>query len=205
MSNMSVRIISFFILYLLITSCSVTKPRLSYSGGNYNSVSDDIIIYSSTKEAVSKLANTLNTIDRILLVQVVDNDKSDLLADQIFEELYKRGYNVGVAKNEELKSLETENFNKFLMFYPTIYGTETTETNPTFWPKLVASIPILGWIIGQNVIAAHTYVDRQAGVSIHCRLVDVDTGTIDWIKDFTGQDKIRLEGGTTHEILFPNI
>ena len=101
------------------------------------------------------------------------------------------------------KLSESDNFDKFLMFYPTVYGTETAETNPTLWPKLFASIPVIGWVFGQNILAAYTYVDRQAGVSIHCRLVDVNTGDIDWIRSFTGQDKIRLEGGRAHEIIFP--
>jgi len=201
---MKSKLLLLIVAVALLSSCSVTKPRLSYSGGNYNSVSDDIIIYNSTQEAVSKLTNTLRQTDKILLVQVVANDKNDFLADRIFEELYKRGYIVALAKSEELKTMETDNFDKFLMFYPTVYGTETAETNPTFWPKMVASIPILGWIIGQNVLAAYTYVDRQAGVSIHCRLVSAETGEVEWIKDFTGQDKIRLEGGSGHEIIFPN-
>ena len=197
-------ILLFFTAAIIFSSCSVTRPRLSYSGSNYNSVSDDIIIYNSTQEAVSKLTNTLSQTDKILLVQVVDNDKNDFLADRIFEELYKRGYIVALAKSEELKTMETDNFDKFLMFYPTVYGTETAQTEPTFWPKAVASIPIIGWIIGQNVIAKYTYTDRQAGVSIHCRLVNAETGEVEWIKDFTGQDKIRLEGGKGHEIIFPN-
>jgi hypothetical protein len=202
---MKLKSLIFVLTAAFLCSCSVTRPRLSYSGSNYNSVSDDIIIYNSTQEAVSKLTNTLSPTDKILLVQVVDNDKNDFLADRIFEELYKRGYLVGLAKSDELKTMNTDNFDKFLMFYPTVYGTETAETNPTFWPKMVASTPILGWIIGQNVLAAYTYVDRQAGVSIHCRLVSAVTGEVEWIKDFTGQDKIRLEGGKGHEILFPNL
>jgi hypothetical protein len=197
-------ILIYLVICLFLSSCSVTRPRLSYSGSNYNSVSDDIIIYNSTQEAVIKLANTLNGNDKLLLVQVVSNDKNDLLADRIFEELYKRGFIVALAKSEELKNMQVDNFNKFLMFYPTVYGTETSETNPTFWPKMVASIPIIGWIIGKNVLAGYTYVDRQAGVSIHCRMVNADSGEVELIKDFTGQDKIRLEGGTGHEIIFPN-
>jgi hypothetical protein len=197
-------ILLLFTAAIIFSSCSVTRPRLSYSGSNYNSVSDDIIIYNSTQEAVSKLTNTLSQTDKILLVQVVANDKNDFLADRIFEELYKRGYIVALAKSEELKTMQTDNFDKFLMFYPTVYGTETSQTEPTFWPKAVATIPIIGWIIGQNVIAKYTYTDRQAGVSIHCRLVNAETGEVEWIKDFTGQDKIRLEGGKGHEIIFPN-
>jgi hypothetical protein len=201
---MESKFVLFFVVAALFCSCSMTRPKLSYSGSNYNSVSDDIIIYNSTQEAVNKLTNTLRQTDKILLVQVVDNDKNDFLSDRIFEELYKREYVVALAKNEELKTMETDSFDKFLMFYPTVYGTETAETNPTFWPKMIASIPIIGWIIGQNILAAYTYVDRQAGVSIHCRLVNAETGKVEWIKDFTGQDKIRLEGGKWHEIIFPN-
>jgi hypothetical protein len=201
---MESKFILLLVAALILSSCSMTRPKLSYSGSNYNSVSDDIIIYNSTQEAVIKLSNTLRQTDKILLVQVVDNDKNDFLADRIFEELFKRGYVVALAKSEELKTMNTDGFDKFLMFYPTVYGTETAETNPTFWPKLFASIPVVGWIFGHNILAAYTYVDRQAGVSIHCRLVSAESGKVDWVKDFTGQDKIRLEGGKWHEIIFPN-
>ena len=201
---MKTKTIILSIMLLWISSCSVTKPKLSFSGGNYNSVSDDIIIFNSTQESIVKLSNTLDQHLKYLIVQVVNNDKNDLLADRIFEELFKRGFIVGSAKSEELKTMNTDNFDKFLMFYPSVYGTETAETNPTFWPKFVAFIPVIGWIIGQNVLAAYTWVDRQSGVSLHCRLVNAKTGEVDWIKDFTGQDKIRLEGGKPHEIIFPN-
>ena len=113
----------FLIVFLFILSgCSITRPKLSYSGSNYNSVSDDILIYNSTQEAVTKLANTLNQNDKILLIQVVNNDKNDFLSDRLFEELNKRGYIVALAKGEELKTMETDSFDKFLMFYPTVYG-----------------------------------------------------------------------------------
>ena len=107
----------FLIITILVTSCSTTQPRLSYSGSNYNSVSDDIIIYNSTKEAVGKLANTLNPNHKILIIQVVNNDKNDFLADRIYEELYERGFTAATAKNEDLKTMNTNMFNKFLMFY----------------------------------------------------------------------------------------
>lgn len=201
---MKLKLLILLIITTLLASCSVTRPRLSYSGSNYNSVSDDIIIYNSTQEAVSKLSNSLNVADKMLLVQVVDNDLNDFLADRIYEELYKRGYTVALVKSNEIKSMNIDIFDKFLMFYPIVYGTESAETSPTFWPKMVATTPIVGWIIGQNVLAKYTYVDRQAGVSIHCRLVDAITGEIEWIDDFTGQDKIRLEGGSGHDIIFPN-
>lgn len=204
MENMKKKIFSLIIATIILSSCSVTKPRLSYSGSNYNSVSDDIIIFNSTQEAIRKLSNSLNPQNRILLVQVVNNDKNDFLGDRIFEELYTRGYHVALTKSADLRTMETDNFDKFLMFYPTVYGTETAETTPTFWPKMFASIPVIGWIFGQNILAAYTYVDRQAGVSIHCRFVDANTGDIDWIRSFTGQDRIRLEGGRAHEIIFPS-
>jgi PBP1b-binding outer membrane lipoprotein LpoB len=198
-------ILMFLLSAIILTSCSVTQPRLNYSGGNYNSVSDDIIINNSTQEAVIKLTNSIDPNDKILLVQVVNDPKNDLLADRIFEELYKRGYIVALAKNEELKTMDTDHFDKFLMFYPTVYGTESAETSPTFWPKALIYVPIVGWIIGPRVISAYSYVDRQAGVSIHCRMVNAETGEIEWIKDFSGQDKVRLEGGSFHEILFPQM
>ena len=194
----------YFGIIIFLSSCSATKPRLSYSGGNYHSVSDDIIIFNSTQEAVLKLGNALSPSDKILIVQVVNDPINDLIGDRIFEELYKRGFIVGVAKNSELKEMNTEMFDKFLMFYPTVHGTETSETRPTFWPKFVAAIPIIGWIIGKNVIASYTYDDRNAAINLHCRLVKEETGEIEWIKNFTGQDRIRIKGGEFHEIIFPN-
>lgn len=188
---------------ILLTSCNSTRPMLNYSGGNYHSVSDDIIINNSAQETVTKLANTLDPDKKYLIVQVVNDPTNDFLADRIFEELYKRGFVVGLAKNTELKEMKTDMFDKFLMFYPTVYGTETASTEPTFWPKAFASIPIIGWIFGEQVIAKNTYIDRVAGVSLHCRLVNSETGEIEWIKDFTGQNKIRLKGGKFHEIIFP--
>jgi PBP1b-binding outer membrane lipoprotein LpoB len=197
------RILYYFFLVIFLAGCSVTKPKLNYSGGTYNSVSDDIIIYNSTQEAIEKLVANLNKEERILLIQIVDSKTSDLMADRIYEEFYKSGYIVGVAMNNDLESIETSKFDKFMMFYPTIYGTETAKTEPTFWPKFFASMPVIGWLFGSNILAAYSYVDRQAGVSIHCRLVDAKTGEIEWIRNFTGQDKIRLEGGKGHDIIFP--
>jgi len=198
------QILIYFGIIIFLCGCSATKPRLSYSGGNYHSVSDDIIIYNSTQEAVSKLANALDMSQKILIVQVVNDPINDLIGDRIFEELYKRGFIVGVSKNSELKEMDTKMFDKFLMFYPSVHGTETAETRPTFWPKFVAFIPIIGWAIGKNVLASYTYDDRQAAINLHCRLVDETTGEIEWIKNFTGQDKIRIIGGEFHEIVFPN-
>ena len=80
------------------------------------------------------------------------------------------------------------------MFYPTVHGTETAETRPTFWPKLFAWIPIVGWIWGKNVKAKYTYDDRQAAINLHCRLVNEKSSEIEWIKNFTGEDKIRING-----------
>jgi len=188
----------------IASSCSITRPRLSYSGSQYNSVSDDILLYNSTQQAVAKLGIKLEKGKKLLLVQIVDNDINDFLADRVYEELYKRGFIVALTKSEDLKEKNTDIFDSFLMFYPTVYGTESAETEPTFYPKMVAAIPIVGWLIGRQVLAGYTYVDRQAGVSIHARLVDAKTGQILWIEEFTGQDKIRLEGGTAGEILFPN-
>jgi len=190
-------------IVILMSSCNITRPMLNYSGGNYHSVSDDIIINNSAQETVEKLANTLDAKKKILIVQIVNDPNNDFLADRIFEELYKRGFVVALAKNTELKDMNTEMFDEFLMFYPTVFGTETANTEPTFWPKMFASIPIIGWIFGQQVMAKNTYIDRVAGVSLHCRLVEAETGEIKWIKDFTGQSKIRLKGGKFYEIVFP--
>jgi len=198
---MKKKLLLLFIGLSFLVSCTVTRPQLNYSGGNYNSVSDDIIIYNSTQEAIIKLANSLNPNDKILLVQIIDNETNDYIADRVFEELFKRNYVVGLAKRDELKTMNTEVFDKFLMFYPIVFGTETAATSPSFWTKSVSFIPIVGWIIGQAVIAKYTYIDRQAGVSIHTRLVDATTGDLLWIKQFTGQDKIRLEGGGKQKMI----
>jgi hypothetical protein len=187
------------LIVLLLSSCSTTSPQLQFTGGNYNSVSDDIIIYSAVKEAVSKIANSIDPKERYLLVQVIDDPNNDFIADRIFEELYKRGYVVGKAKNDELATMNTDNFTKYLMFYPTVYGTEHAATRPSIYGKALGMIPYVGWVIMQEL----TYDDRVAGASIHCRLVDGQTGEIEWIKNFTGLAKIRLSGGLEN-IVFPD-
>ena len=188
---------------LLFDGCATTKPRLSYTGGNYHSVSDDILIYNSVQEAISKLVNTLNSNEKHFLVQVVDDANNDFLADRIYEELVKRGFIAGRAKNSELKSVNTDAFDKFIMFYPIVYGTEHAETIPTIWASWPIFIPIAGPFLAMASVASNTYDDRQAGVSLHCRLVDAHSGEIVWIKNFTGQQKIRLRGGL-QKIIFPN-
>ena len=107
----------------------------------------------------------------------VNDPNNDLIGDRIFEELSKHGFIVGLSKNSELKEMKTEMFDKFLMFYPTVHGAETAETRPAFQPKLVSAIPIIGWIIGKNVIASYTYDDRQAAINLHCRLVSFSSKT----------------------------
>jgi len=173
----------FFCLFAV--SCASTKPALNHSGGNYHSVSDDIIINNSLTESIGKIANNLNPQKKVLVVQVVDDAQNDYIADRIFEELYKRGFVVGKTKN--LKNAKIGNFDKFLVFYPTVYGTEHAETRPRGLAKYLPFA--LGYVL-------FYHDDRQAGVSIHCRLVDGASGRIDWIKDFTGQSKVRLKSGT---------
>ena len=196
-------VILILITGLIISGCSHTTPKLAYTGNTYNSVSDDIIIYSATREAIEKIANTLDPAERILLVQVIDNSNNEFITDRLYEELYNRGYFVGKTSNEELKSFDTSKFTKFLIYYPTVYGVEHASTKPSILVTTFAIfVPIIGWTVGPVLIAKYTYEDRQAGVSIHGRLVDAATGDIDWIKNFNGQAKIRLEGGLK-SILFP--
>ena len=59
-----------------------------------------------------------NSNEKHFLVQVVDDANNDFLADRIYEELVKRGFIAGRAKNSELKSVNTDAFDKFIMFYP---------------------------------------------------------------------------------------
>lgn len=190
----------FLLIALIFSSCSVTTPELSYSGGNYNSISDDMILKKSTDNAVQQIANSVNRGDKILIVQVVDDPISDMLADKIFERLSVNNVIVGRTTNEDLKEMNTEMFDKFLMFYPEIYGTETAQTKPSSITKAISFIPVIGQIVGPYAIKANTYTDRQAGVNIHCRLADRKTGKIDWIRSFSGQSKIRLQGGLKQEL-----
>lgn len=80
MKNLSILLL---ISVVIFSSCSTTRPRLSYSGSQYNSVSDDIIIYNSSQEAIMKLASNLNKRDKILLVKVVNNDINDFEGTKI--------------------------------------------------------------------------------------------------------------------------
>lgn len=185
---------------LLFTACSVTKPKLVT--GKYSNVSDDIVIYNSIQKAVEKLSLELDSTKKILLVQMVNDGKNDYLADRIYENLYLNGYSVKLTKNPgSIKN--TGKYDNLLKFYPTVFGTETAQTKPTLWPYMAASIPVIGWLSSKKILSVYSYIDRYAAVSIHCRLVDAKTKKIVWIKNFSGNDIIRLEKDEFHKIKFP--
>ena len=186
-------------LVLFLCSCSVTSPRFSYSGDSYSSISDDIIMEQSKLEVITKLTDKLNAKDKILLVQVADGNVNNIIADQLYETLYRNNYFVTLVSKLDLKNFDLNPYNKTLMFYPIILGTEAAETTPSFWTMIVGSIPF----IGKAVINKHTYIDRLAAISLHCRLIDNQSGEIDWIEDFTGQAKVRIHSGKMYDIVFP--
>lgn len=190
-------------MLIILASCTITRPRLMDSGSYYHSVSDDIIIYTSATQAITEMGNALDPKLKYVLVQVLNNDLNDYLGDRIFEDLFARGYTVALTTKSDLEKSGLDSFDKYLLFYPTVYGTETAATTPTFWTNMVGFIPIVGWIAGPIAIARRTYDDRQAGVCLHARLVDVKSGNVDWIKDFAGQDRIRVQGGNLNDFVFP--
>jgi hypothetical protein len=194
-------------ILIVLSSCTVTNPKLQYSGGNYNSISDDIILTDASNEAVKKLTKEIDRSEKVLLVQVVDSRQSDLLADKIYEQLSVKGLIVGRTTNDDLKEMNTDMFDKFLMFYPEVYGTQTAQTKPTAITKGAAFalnlVPVAGQFLSRSLLKNYNYQDRHAGVSIHCRLVDRKSGKIEWINNFTGQNKIRLKGGLKKSLGLP--
>ena len=192
-----------FTAAVFFTGCSVTKPRLADSGGSYNSISDDMILASSVNASVKSMAAKLDKSKKIIVVQVVDNDINDYLADRIYEELLLNNFVAGKTTQDDLKTMKTDIFDQFLVFYPVIYGTETAVTRPTLITKAVANALNIFGGVGRHIIANYDYVERQAGVAIHGRLVNAKTGSIVWVEDFLEQDKIRLEGGLLEGITVP--
>lgn len=199
------RFVIFILTGLTVFSlgCSVTTPRLSYSGGNYNSVTDDLVIYEAGSRAISQIVTVMAPFKEknILLVQVVNNAQNDYLADRIFEELQKNLFKVGTIKGADLTSTKTDRFDYFLMFYPVVYGTETRETRPSGITRASVALPFLIPFSGQ-ILAAYTFDERQAGVYIHCRLTDAKTGEVKFIQNLSGQSSKRIQGGL-QEIIFP--
>jgi hypothetical protein len=192
-------LLTIVIVLFSLCGCSKTMPLLAYSGGQYNSVSDDIIIHNSMNKAIEKLVAEINPNQKIALVQVVNNSVNDLVADRIYEELYKKRFIVAKLKQEEIKKVSSDLFTHYLMVYPSVCGTEHSLTKPTVIAQMailgLSIVPVVGWIMAPSIEQSMTHNDRYSAVSLHARLVDAKSGKILWIKDFSGSDEIRLEGG----------
>lgn len=195
-------VVGFLLMVLLIASCNVTTPMLGLSGGNYNSITDDILLFNSSNEVVEELANAVNT-NKVLVVQTVEAPSSDMLAEKIFETLSRRGKVVGLAKRAELSTMNIEVFDKILFFYPTVFGIETAATRPSGITKLVTYIPVIGQAIAPSVLEANTYDTRLGAVSLHARLVDTKTGQIEWMRVFQGQNQKKITSGSVLDIILP--
>ncbi len=189
-------------LLLLLYSCNVTKPSLGLSGGNYNSVTDDMILFNSSNAVIAELVKNISA-NKILVVQTVNSPSSDMLAEKIYENLILKGKEVDIIKRSELKSIQTDSFEKILFFYPTVYGIETAETRPSNLTKAVGIIPLIGQIVGPAVVKANTYDSRMGAVSLSVRQVDSKTGKIDWIKVFNGKDSKKITGDSIFDITLP--
>jgi len=196
------RIFGALSLLILLYSCNVTKPSLGLSGGNYNSVTDDMILFNSSNAVIAELAKNI-TANKVLVVQTVNSPNSDMLAEKIFETLVQKGKEVELIKRSELKSIQTDSFEKILFFYPTVYGIETAETRPSNLTKAVGIIPFFGQIIGPAVVKANTYDSRMGAISLSVRQVDAKTGKIDWIKVFNGKDSKKITGDSIFDITLP--
>lgn len=189
-------------LLILLSSCNVTKPSLGLSGGNYNSITDDMILFNSSNMVIAELAKNISA-NKILVVQTVNSPSSDMLAEKIYETLFQKGKEVELTKRSDLKSIQTESFDKILFFYPTVYGIETAETRPSNLTKFIGVIPLIGQIIGSAAVKANTYDSRMGAVSLSVRLVDSKTGKIDWIKVFNGKDSKKITGDSIFDITLP--
>jgi hypothetical protein len=192
----------FIVIGFLLTNCSVTTPMLGLSGGNYNSITDDILLYNSSNSVIEELVNAVKY-DNVLVVQTINDANSDMLAEKIFETLSRKGKSVGLAKRSELSSINVEVFDKLLFFYPTVFGIETAATRPTSVTYLVGMIPVIGQIVGPPMIEANTYDTRLGAISLHARLVDSKTGQIEWMNVFQGKDRKKITSKSILDIVLP--
>lgn len=190
------------ILLILFYSCNVTKPSLGLSGGNYNSITDDMILFNSSNAVIAELVKNISA-NKILVVQTVNSPSSDMLAEKIFETLVLKGKDVELTKRNDLKSIQTDSFEKILFFYPTVYGIETAETRPSNLTKAIGIIPLIGQIVGPAVVKANTYDSRLGAVSLSVRQVDSKTGKVDWIRVFNGKDSKKITGDSIFDITLP--
>jgi hypothetical protein len=198
-----VNLYSCVIITVMIVSCSVTKPRLSDSGGNYNSISDDMLLAKSSTIAIKSLVAKLEKDKKVLIVQVVDNDINDYLVDRVYEEARLTGIVAGKTNQQDLKTIETKMFDHFLMVYPIIYGTETAVTKPSALTKAVGAITSAFFGLGQYLMMNYEYLERQSGIVLHGRLVDAKDGQILWVEDFLQVDKMKLKGGLLDNVSIP--
>ncbi len=180
---LSKKLIRLFIMWsifaLSLTACSITNPVLNHSGGNYRSITDDKLLNESLSMAIEEISINLNLNKKFLIVQTIKNPTNEYIADRLFEKLYNDGYTVG--KSDFSPSNSNNTFDKFLIFYPTVYGVENYQTRPT----LLGAMTII-------FTPLFFHSDRKASVVIHCRLVDKKTMAIEWIKDFSGNSSMRL-------------
>lgn len=203
MKNLKVlKLIAFILIVICFSSCKVTTPMLSYSGANYNSITDDILLYNCSGQVIHELSLAV-TSQKVLVVQTVNSPSSDMLAEKIYETLSSQGKMVGLAKRSDLSTINVEMFDKILFFYPTIYGIETAATRPSKTAEMVYFIPVIGQFVGPSVMKANTYDTRLGAVSLHARLVDSKTGKIEWMKVFQGRDQKKISGGNILDILLP--
>lgn len=196
------KLIGVLLLGIILSSCNVTRPSLGLSGGNYNSVTDDLLLFNTSNKAIDELSKVI-TGNNILVVQVVNAPNSDLLAEKIFEKLTLIGKNVELTKRTELGTVKGDAFDKMLFFYPTVYGIETAETRPSQLAKAFSYVPLIGQIVGPMIIKMNTYDSRLSGVSIQARLVDTKTNKIEWIRVFNGSDKKVITGDSIFDITLP--
>jgi hypothetical protein len=196
------QILGLICLSFVISSCNVTKPVLGLSGGNYNSITDDMLLFNSSNAVIDELAGAV-TGNNILIVQVVSAPNSDLLAEKIFEKLTQMGKTVGLAKRSEIGTMKTDQYEKLLFFYPTVYGIETAETRPSGLTKATMFIPLIGQVVGPSIIKMNTYDSRMSGVSIQARLVDSKTGKVEFMKVFNGKNNKKITGDSIFDITLP--
>ncbi|MFW6224992.1 MAG: hypothetical protein ACOC4B_01865 [Bacteroidota bacterium] len=187
---------------LFLNSCSVTTPTLNHPGGNYNSITDDALLFHSSNQVIQELTQAINA-NKVLVVQTVNDPNSDMLAEKIYENLSQQGKVVGLTKRSELSEMNIDVFDKIVFFYPTVFAIENASTRPSAIVKLVNFIPVVGQIIGPSLIKQNTYETRLGAISLHARLVDAKTGQIEWMRVFQGTDRKRITPSSLLEVYLP--
>ena len=189
------RLIFTFLIVLfciLLSNCSMT-PYMRYAVDDSPEISEQSLTYQALQQVLKKLIVNLDLSKKYLLVQPIDDLKNDYICNLIYEELLVIGFNIDKIREREMSTIDKNKYDKFLYFYPIVYGTEKNYSVPTgITNYLVGSIPILGTMI----LKQYNYKTTYIGVVLRFRLYDPGKSKIIWIKKFTGYLKTEIRENT---------